>query len=88
MERVYAHLSKNGCRKSCFLADPDLTGTVLRIISLSTTDITALEAHCRMACDTAHTVKPIDQQNRRDGKKATAYPGKKAEKYVSNKHQL
>jgi hypothetical protein len=29
MERVYAHLSKNGCRKSGFLADPDLTGTVL-----------------------------------------------------------
>jgi hypothetical protein len=28
MERVYAHLSKNGCRKSGFLADPDLTGTV------------------------------------------------------------
>jgi hypothetical protein len=22
MERVYAHLSKNGCRKSGFLADP------------------------------------------------------------------
>jgi hypothetical protein len=30
MERVYAHLSKNGCRKSGFLADPDLTGTVLK----------------------------------------------------------
>ena len=30
MERVYAHLSTNGCRKSGFLADPDLTGTVLR----------------------------------------------------------
>jgi hypothetical protein len=29
MERIYAHLSKNGCRKSGFLADPDLTGTVL-----------------------------------------------------------
>jgi hypothetical protein len=29
MERVYAHLSKNGCRKSGFLADPDLTGTLL-----------------------------------------------------------
>jgi hypothetical protein len=29
MERVYAHLSKNGCRKSGFLADPDLTGTML-----------------------------------------------------------
>jgi hypothetical protein len=28
MERVYADLSKNGCRKSGFLADPDLTGTV------------------------------------------------------------
>jgi hypothetical protein len=28
MERVYAHLSKNGCRKSGFLADPDLTGTL------------------------------------------------------------
>ena len=28
MERVYAHLSKNGCQKSGFLADPDLTGTV------------------------------------------------------------
>jgi hypothetical protein len=31
MERVYAHLSKNGCPKSGFLADPDLTGTVLLI---------------------------------------------------------
>jgi hypothetical protein len=29
VERVYAHLSKNGCQKSGFLADPDLTGTVL-----------------------------------------------------------
>jgi hypothetical protein len=28
MESVYAHLSKNGCQKSGFLADPDLTGTV------------------------------------------------------------
>jgi hypothetical protein len=32
MERVYAHLSKNGCQKSGFLADPDLTGTVLNYI--------------------------------------------------------
>jgi hypothetical protein len=29
MERVYAHLSKNGCLKSGFLADPDLTDKVL-----------------------------------------------------------
>jgi hypothetical protein len=29
MERVYAHLSKNGCRKSRLLADPDLTDTLL-----------------------------------------------------------
>jgi hypothetical protein len=29
MERVYAHLSKNGCRKSGFLANPYLTGKVL-----------------------------------------------------------
>jgi hypothetical protein len=29
MERGYAHLSKNGSRKSGFLADPELTGTVL-----------------------------------------------------------
>jgi hypothetical protein len=33
MERVYAHLSKNGCRKSGFLADPDLTGTVLTALA-------------------------------------------------------
>jgi hypothetical protein len=29
MERVYAHLSKNGCRKSGLLADPELTVTLL-----------------------------------------------------------
>jgi hypothetical protein len=29
MERVYAHLSKNGCRKSGLLADPELTITLL-----------------------------------------------------------
>jgi hypothetical protein len=28
MERVYAHLSKNGCQKSGFLADPELTVTL------------------------------------------------------------
>jgi hypothetical protein len=33
MERVYAHLSKNGCRKSGFLADPDLTGTVFKLLT-------------------------------------------------------
>jgi hypothetical protein len=32
IERVYAHLSKNGCRKSGFLADPDLTGTVFNLL--------------------------------------------------------
>jgi hypothetical protein len=35
MERVYAHLSKNGWRKSGFLADPALTGTVFYNNSLS-----------------------------------------------------
>jgi hypothetical protein len=30
MERVYAHLSKNGCQKSGFLANPNLTGTVFK----------------------------------------------------------
>jgi hypothetical protein len=34
MERVYEHLSKNGCRKSGFLADPDLTGTVFMLFHL------------------------------------------------------
>jgi hypothetical protein len=34
MERVYAHLSKHGCRNSGFLADPDLTGTVLIIMNV------------------------------------------------------
>jgi hypothetical protein len=29
MERVYAHLSKNGCRKSGLLADPDLNDTLV-----------------------------------------------------------
>jgi hypothetical protein len=29
IERVYAHLSKNGWRKSGLLADPDLTDTLL-----------------------------------------------------------
>ena len=29
MERVYAHLSKNGCRKSGLLADPELNVTLL-----------------------------------------------------------
>jgi hypothetical protein len=33
MERVYAHLSKNGCRKSGFLADPNLTGTVFKLFA-------------------------------------------------------
>jgi hypothetical protein len=28
IEKVYAHLSKNGWRKSGFLADPALTGSV------------------------------------------------------------
>jgi hypothetical protein len=46
MERVYAHLSKNGCRKSSFLADPDLTGTVLYICT---------------AIDAAHTFFPDEQ---------------------------
>jgi hypothetical protein len=31
MERVYAHLSKNGCRKSGLLADPELTVTLLYV---------------------------------------------------------
>jgi hypothetical protein len=39
MERVYAHLSKNGCRKSGFLADPDLTGTVFIVIAKIETQI-------------------------------------------------
>jgi hypothetical protein len=29
MERVYAHLSKNGCRKSGLLADSELTDTLI-----------------------------------------------------------
>jgi hypothetical protein len=29
MERVNAHLSKNGCRKSGLLADPELTDTLV-----------------------------------------------------------
>jgi hypothetical protein len=29
MERVYAHLSKNGCLMSGLLADPELTDTLL-----------------------------------------------------------
>jgi hypothetical protein len=29
MERVYAYLSKNGCRKSGLLTDPELTVTLL-----------------------------------------------------------
>jgi hypothetical protein len=33
MEIVYAHLSKNGCQTSGFLADPDLTDTVLNEIN-------------------------------------------------------
>jgi hypothetical protein len=37
MERVYAHLSKNGCRKSGFLADPDLTGTVFNVAGTNLT---------------------------------------------------
>ena len=32
MERVYAHLSKNGCRKSGLLADPELTVTLFHVI--------------------------------------------------------
>jgi hypothetical protein len=32
MERVYAHLSKNGWRKSGLLADPGLTDTLLLAI--------------------------------------------------------
>jgi hypothetical protein len=40
MERVYAHLSKNGCRKSGLLADPELypftlSATILSIVSWS-----------------------------------------------------
>jgi hypothetical protein len=33
MERVYAHLSKNGCRKSGLLADPELTVTLFLVVS-------------------------------------------------------
>jgi hypothetical protein len=35
MERVYAHLSKNGSRKSGFLADPELTVILLLIMLLT-----------------------------------------------------
>jgi hypothetical protein len=32
MERVYAHLSKNGCRKSGLLADPELNVILLKTV--------------------------------------------------------
>jgi hypothetical protein len=35
MERVYAHLSKNGYRKSGLLADPELTVTLLMVMLMS-----------------------------------------------------
>jgi hypothetical protein len=34
MERVYAHLSKNGCRKSGLLANQDLTDTLFRTYTI------------------------------------------------------
>jgi hypothetical protein len=34
MERVYAHLSKNGCRKSGLLADPELTVTLFYVFGI------------------------------------------------------
>jgi hypothetical protein len=38
MERVYAHLSKNGWRKSGLLADPDLNDTLLYVIIVLRTE--------------------------------------------------
>jgi hypothetical protein len=55
MERVYAHLSKYGCRKSELLADPELTDilflTVLRKVE---------------PCDTSQQNKPVRIQVRID----------------------